>query len=349
MWIDDFEISLAPMEGVTDLSMRLFLFLTSGIDRMTTPFLRATATYPHRDLPQNWLGERAFSRTSYQVVGQVMASRPEDFLRAAKLLPAGTLVELNCGCPAPKAVGRGAGSQLLTDCRHFGLFIRELCDQLPAKTLRVKMRTGFTDSGNFGALIDELRDLPLNRLTIHGRTRAQRYTGRADWHFIEHAAMHLPYPVVGSGDIVDHATWLERRAQAPSVTRHLIGRGFLTNPWLALMLRGDCPLITPELLTLSVHAFGHLHHLYSNSWSTLLELESAGHFAYPIGTDVERWRQLVATLAKANPAPSTWSRCVLGRMKMLLGYLGKGIGSVHVNTQALRQSTVPNFLHAMTH
>src|SRR5690606_20203418 len=116
----------------------------------------------------------------YSLVPQFMACEPDNFLRAIELLPRDEKlpVEINCGCPTPNGAGKNAGSGVLRDPEYFGRMIERLASRVGAGKLAVKMRLGVDSPEEFPALCDEIAKLPLARLTVHGRTRKERYKGR---------------------------------------------------------------------------------------------------------------------------------------------------------------------------
>lgn len=236
------EIGLAPMEGTTDFPTRVWFSVLSRPEVITTPFLRITETFPLRasEITEEW-PELKIANLPYRWIPQIMASDVDHVLRFFERLDRvyTGVIELNCGCPSPKVVGHGAGSSLLADIDRFSLVIQSLQQRLGASRFRVKMRTGFHHEGEFEHLLDALKEIPLNRLTVHGRTREQKYSGLANWQLIEQAAETLPYPVCGSGDIVDAASFAERRQWAPSVGAMICGRGALQHPWIFRSLRAQ--------------------------------------------------------------------------------------------------------------
>ena len=106
MRTDPLVYSVAPMEGITIFPTRLWLALASRPEAATTPFLRATQVFPTRELPAAFAPELFQLRgvLPYRLTPQIMACTPDNFLRAAELLPAGE-VELNCGCPTQNGAG----------------------------------------------------------------------------------------------------------------------------------------------------------------------------------------------------------------------------------------------------
>ncbi|MEY2988734.1 MAG: hypothetical protein RJB13_2255, partial [Pseudomonadota bacterium] len=231
---------LAPMEGVTDFATRFWLSQIASPDEATTPFLRVTKDYPSKRIPANFLPEIELSKEHGIVtcVPQLMASETEDLIRIGehflKKLP---FVDINCGCPSPTVVGNGAGSSLLKCPDSFFRYLNQVVGALGPQRVSVKMRLGFQSEDEFESLLEVVKAFPLARLTIHGRTREDRYKGKARWHFINKAASQLNYPVIGSGDILDQSSLRERLALAPNVAGVMIGRGALRNPWIFASLR----------------------------------------------------------------------------------------------------------------
>lgn len=221
------------MEGVTDFATRLWFQLIGGMDFVWTPFLRVTDTFPAK-FPEDFAPELTQLRGFFPapLYLQTMGSRPEDVVRTADLL--GDLVEfvdVNCGCPSPTVVGSRAGSSLLERPEIFASFVEYVSRHVGPHRLSVKMRTGFQDASEFPALLNVLKNIPLRHLTVHGRTRPERYLGSANWHLIKLASDELQCPVMGSGDICDKASLQMRLSRAPRVSAVMIGRGALRNPW----------------------------------------------------------------------------------------------------------------------
>ncbi len=355
-------IALAPMEGVSNLPMRLWWHLASAPSALATPFLRVTATFPGSTLPRGFCPELTELRSylPYPLVPQLMAADSADFVRTAPvLLTVSPFVELNAGCPSPTCVGKGAGSSLLRQGDEFHRFVGELQQGLGAKSVAVKMRTGFHSPEEFTHLISGLADYALARLTVHGRTRPQRYSGQARWDLIAAASTSLGTAVVASGDVVGQASLDQRLTTAPLVAGVLVGRGALRNPWIFQELRTGAP-VRLSFTTLRYALISHalLHELYQEHIDRLFELCKSGLFSRSCGTDEEAWRQLQATLAKAvfgseHPGfadgcqqDHLWplARQTMGRLKMLWNYLRSSLPPVFFAPSLLRSSSLEAFL-----
>jgi tRNA-dihydrouridine synthase len=350
------------MEGVSEFPLRLWMHLTSAPAFAGTPFLRVTPTFPARGIPERFAPELTVLRGAlpYQLRPQLMAAASADFVRvAAALLPHSDTVELNCGCPAPCSVGSGAGSSLLQEPARFGRFVTEIAAALEPGRLAVKMRTGFADSSRFADLVEELAELPLARLTVHGRTRAARYTGRADWQLIAAAQTTRPaLPVVGSGDIVDRSSLRRALATAATIKTVAVGRGALRNPWIFAELRaaadaGDPTALTGETLILALGAHTLLHELELTSAPRLYREVEAGYLQAPCGTDAERWRDVFGRLAfaafgrAAEPTALEVSRIALGRLKMQWSSLRSALPPAFFEPTLLRAKSVGELLAAI--
>jgi tRNA-dihydrouridine synthase len=227
-------LGLAPMEGVTDFATRLWFQWIGGMDFTWTPFLRVTDTFPLK-YPEFFAPEihQLKGLLPVPLIFQVMGSRPEDVVRTHDLLgDRVTFLDLNCGCPSPTVVGSRAGSSLLERADIFGAFIEFITKRIGARRLSVKMRTGFHSATEFPTLLAAIAEQPLKHLTIHGRTRPDRYRGKADWQPAISASDKVPYPIIGSGDLCDQAQIIKMRIHAPKVSSVIIGRGALRNPWV---------------------------------------------------------------------------------------------------------------------
>lgn len=336
---------LAPMEGVTDIAVRLWFALTTPPDFVWTPFLRVTDTFPASQVPRSFIPEQTILRGAvpFAVIPQLMGSRPEDVARvAAPILEHVPFIDLNCGCPSPTVVGSRAGSSLLEHSELFHAFIGALVRELGSSRLSVKMRTGFHSDSEFSTLIDAVESFPLVHLTIHGRTRPQRYTGLSDWTLIDAASKRLSYPVVGSGDIVDAESAERMRLVAPAIKTSIIGRGALRNPWIF----GDIsqvPLIEPLI------AFGLMQQLGLYHVDLLLAWAADGGASTPAGNSVEAWHNVIASLQKClNFEARSLEEIEIdsrafARVKMLWNYFRSSLPPPFMEPTILRSKSLTAF------
>lgn len=234
---------LAPMAGITDSAFRSFmkemgagvvvteLVSGAGIDYGSKRTLDLMAFTPE----QSPIGIQLFGEDADQVAraAQVAESRGCDF------------VDLNFGCPVPKVVKKGAGSALLKDLKALELMIRRVKGALKIP-LTIKIRTGW-DEGSKNAV--EVCHIAFNEgvewVAIHGRTRAQGYSGKADWNYIGEVKSKSKIPVLGNGDLTSPSLAVSRLRES-ECDGVLIGRGALKNPFIftdaqGLWLDGELP------------------------------------------------------------------------------------------------------------
>jgi tRNA-dihydrouridine synthase B len=138
------------------------------------------------------------------------------------------MVDINCGCPAPKVVKRGGGCELMRQPQHLQAMIREVRKAVSIP-LTLKIRAGWDETSRNAIDIAKMAESEgIEALAIHGRTRAQLYRGLADWSLVQEVAEELSIPVLGSGDVVDRAS-AEARLQG-KVAGLFIGRASIWNP-----------------------------------------------------------------------------------------------------------------------
>lgn len=146
-------------------------------------------------------------------------------------------LDLNCGCPIDLVYKKGEGCALIGRLNKFEQIIRGMNSVLDVP-LTVKMRTGIFDNKNIAhTVIPKLRDWGVSMVTLHGRSREQRYTRLADWDYINQCAeAGKPMPVFGNGDILSHED-LDRHLKNTQVTGCMVARGALIKPWIFTELK----------------------------------------------------------------------------------------------------------------
>jgi tRNA-dihydrouridine synthase B len=243
--LGDRPLFLAPMEDVTDPSFR-YLCKRSGADMMYTEFISSDGLI--RD------GAKSVKKLEIldeerpmgiQLYGHLVESMVEATHRAAHSRP--DVIDINYGCPVRKIAHRGAGAGILNNLPLMREMTRAIVEASPVP-VTVKTRLGWDESSKIIVeLAEQLQDLGIAALTIHGRTRAQMYKGDADWTLIgkvkENPRMKIP--IIGNGDI----TSPERAKDAferYGVDGIMIGRAAVGKPWLFGHIRHL--LTTGELL-----------------------------------------------------------------------------------------------------
>jgi nifR3 family TIM-barrel protein len=242
-------IFLAPVAGYSDAAFRS-VCLDEGADLCFTEMVSSEALTRGHTKTQTLLS-RADNEAGYAI--QLFGSSPEVLARAAALvLPLSPLVvDLNCGCPVPKIVRNGGGSALMREPSRLAAIVAAMRAVLgPAGVpVTVKIRLGWDeDTINYREVARLAVEAGAAAVTLHARTRAQGYSGRADWSAIAALARELPVPVFGSGDIVSGAAAL-RFMEETGASGVMIARGAMGNPFVfreaAALLEGRAvPAVT---------------------------------------------------------------------------------------------------------
>ena len=245
------QLFLAPMAGVTDWPMRVLCY-RMGADYACSEMVSAMGLMyakPGNETYRMLLGTHPEERnTACQLFGSDEHAMGE---AAAKIseLDRFTMLDINMGCPARKVVGGGDGSALLLDPDKAAR-IMEAVKKNTHLPVTLKTRLGFdADSMNALALAEAAQELGFAWVTVHGRTRQQQYSGRADYAAIGELKARLRIPVIANGDVFtpEDAVRIQRETGADGI---MIGRGAMGNPWLFRMARQalEGVPVTPETL-----------------------------------------------------------------------------------------------------
>jgi nifR3 family TIM-barrel protein len=236
----------SPMADCTDIAFRL-VARELGLELAFTEMISAEALARgnKRTLPliRRVPGDRPLG-------AQLVGHSPSAMGKAAAIIEAMgfEILDLNFGCPMRKVTGPGAGSALLQRPDLAAEIFENVMTHVKKIPVTVKMRTGFTDpSGKEALCIARLaEERGLSAVTVHGRTRAQGYTGKADWGVIKLVKKNLKIPVFGNGDIFvpEDAKLMMETTGCDGVA---IGRGALGNPWLYASIRAVLAGQTPNL------------------------------------------------------------------------------------------------------
>jgi len=224
----DTPIALGPMAGVTDLPFRL-LCKEQGCGLFITEMVSAKALYYHN---QN-TGELLETYPEEHPIGvQLFGSDPDIIAEEAlKLEDRFDFIDLNFGCPVPKIVKNGEGSFLLTQPELAGKIFKKLVQTVHIP-VTVKMRKGFTPDYQEGIRIAKIaEDSGISMISVHGRSRDQFYSGKADYEAIRQIKAAVSIPVIGNGDILTGKD-AERMLNETGVDGIMIGRGAEGNPWI---------------------------------------------------------------------------------------------------------------------
>lgn len=226
-----YPVFLAPMEDVTDISFRL-LCKKFGADMVYTEFISSDALIRNVQKTHQKL---TISEDERPVTIQIYGRDPEAMVEAAKICEEANpdIIDINFGCPVKKVAGKGAGSGMLRT-PELMLEITEQVVKAVNVPVTVKTRLGWdNDSKIIVPLAEQLQDCGIQALTIHGRTRAQMYTGEADWSLIRdvknNQRMHIP--IIGNGD-VNSPEVCKQRFDETGVDAVMIGRACFGAPWI---------------------------------------------------------------------------------------------------------------------
>ena len=222
---------LAPMEDVTDVSFRC-LCKSHGADVVYTEFVNADGITHGA---QRTLAKMALRDEERPAAIQLYGEDEASLLQAAEVAMRyePDFLDLNFGCPVRKIAGRGAGAGMLRDIPKLLRIIASIVKQSPVP-VTVKTRLGWdSESIIIHDLALALQDVGIAALTIHGRTRAQLYTGQANWDIIGQVChdSRITIPIIGNGDIHDGPS----AAKAFSVygaSGVMIGRATYGHPWI---------------------------------------------------------------------------------------------------------------------
>ena len=222
---------LAPMEDVTDDSFRL-ICREQGAAMVYSEFVAAEALV--RNIASTTRKLRIDERER-PVAIQIYGREPADMVRAAQIVEqAGPdIIDLNFGCPVKKVARKGAGAGMLRDIPKLLQITREVVEAV-SLPVTVKTRLGW-DCENLiiTELAPRLQDCGIKALTVHGRTRSQMYTGKADWSLIGKLKEdpRLEIPIIGNGDITTAEKALDA-FERYGVDGVMIGRASFGAPWI---------------------------------------------------------------------------------------------------------------------
>ncbi len=225
-------VILAPMSGVTDQVFR-GLVKRFGAGLVVSEMIASQAMI--RQMQESVKESRKMSGScaeEFPLSVQLAGSDPEVMAEAAKLNAdrGAAIIDINFGCPAKKVTNKACGSAIMQDERLSGAIMAAVVKAVDLP-VTVKMRTGWNlENRNAPVIARIAEDCGVKMLTVHGRTRCQKYSGEADWDFVGEVKDAVGLPVVVNGDItgVRDAAEALARSGADGV---MVGRGAYGRPW----------------------------------------------------------------------------------------------------------------------
>jgi tRNA-dihydrouridine synthase B len=231
-WFENqFPLFLAPMAGVSDKIFRQ-LCKEYGADVLTTEFVSAEGIFRRNERTREYLD---FDEIERPIGVQLFGGDAAHMAEAAKQVidwVRPDFVDLNFGCPVNKVVSKNGGSALLKDCPTLANVAESVVRAIAPLPTTAKIRIGWdADSVNAVRVAKILADCGIAALTVHGRTRAQGYSGAADWNVIGEVAAAVSIPVIGNGDLASAADVVKRRRET-GIAGAMIGRAAMSTPWI---------------------------------------------------------------------------------------------------------------------
>lgn len=224
-------VFLAPMEDVTDIAFRL-MCKRFGADMVYTEFVSSDALIRSVNKTQQKL---IVSDEERPVAIQIYGRDVESMVEAARICEEAhpDILDINFGCPVKRVAGKGAGAGMLRNIPLLLEITREVVKAVKIP-VTVKTRLGWdADNKIIVDLAEQLQDCGIAALSIHGRTRAQMYTGEADWTLIGEVKNNprMMIPIIGNGDVTS-AEICKQRFDTYGVDGIMIGRGSIGRPWI---------------------------------------------------------------------------------------------------------------------
>lgn len=240
----DGQAFLAPMAGIADLAFRE-LCHDFGAAYSVTEMVSAKGLVMNDRKSRELMALGAAHPAGIQLFGTEPDVMAEAAQKCLEFSP--EIIDINMGCPAPKIAGNGAGSALMKTPKLASEIIRAVADAVTVP-VTVKIRKGWdSDSINAVELAQIAEQSGAAAIAVHGRTRTEMYSGKADWNIIRQIKSAVSIPVIGNGDVTDVQTAALMLEQT-GCDAVMIGRGALGNPWLFRQINAyltECRVLPP--------------------------------------------------------------------------------------------------------
>lgn len=233
MKLGPFEIKhpfiLAPMAGITHSPFRQIM-RARGSALVVSELISANGLHYGGKRTEDLL---RFDPSERPVGIQIFGEHQDQLVEATQKVEAlgADFVDLNLGCPVPKIVKKGAGAALCRDLKNLAAILKAMVQSVKIP-ITIKVRTGWDAASiNVHEIVQMAADVGITWVAVHGRTRAQGYSGKADWELIAEVKRRSPIPILGNGDILTPEQAIEYYEDS-QVDAVLIGRGALRNPFI---------------------------------------------------------------------------------------------------------------------
>lgn len=229
------ELSLAPFQGITDVVYRnVFMKHFGGIDKLYTPFF----TGIQKDNSKSLRGEEIDPRFNDVkiVVPQILSNTAEEIIRFANQCKSMGYLEfnLNMGCPFPRVANKTRGCGLMADYQRTTAMLEEVCNNIDGIKFSIKCRLGYYSPDEIFKFIETFNTLSFSEIIIHPRIGKQMYTGEASLEKFKELIPLINKPLVYNGDIYTVEKYKSVVENiSTDITHTMLGRGLLTNPFLA--------------------------------------------------------------------------------------------------------------------
>ena len=221
-------ILLAPMAGITDLPFRL-IARQYGTSYACTEMVSSKAIFYDDKKTKMLMNSEGEQRP---LAIQIFGSDIEAMAYASRYVSDyADIIDINMGCPAPKVTKNGEGSKILLDL-ELAENIMKTVVQNSKVPVTIKFRKGWDNDHIVAVEIAKIAEkVGISAITIHGRTRSEFYSGKADWEIIKKVREAVRIPVIGNGDVVDEDS-AKAMFEETGVDGIMIGRASLGNPWI---------------------------------------------------------------------------------------------------------------------
>jgi len=256
----------SPLQGFTDFRFRnAFHKYFGGIDTFYSPYIRLNgkfeikASYDRDLLPKN--------NSTLEVIPQIMTNDADEFLFVSKYVKSLGYKELNwnLGCPYPMVVNRCMGSGLISDAKRIDAVLKKVHQESDI-IVSMKMRMGYNEPTEILDVFPILNDYPIKNIAIHARIGKQLYEGGVDLDSFEKCLAATKHKIYYNGDITSVESFRALKQRFPSIDHWMIGRGIISDPFLASMIKLDTTAYPENRMEL----FGKFHDTLYNEFEQSL-------------------------------------------------------------------------------